>query len=238
MRYRVLATDYDGTIAEAGIVDDATVEALRRVRAAGLHAVLVTGRELSSLFNTFEHADVFDRVVAENGAVLYDPVRGSSETLAPAPPPAFVEALTRAQVPVSVGHSIVATVAPYEHIVLRTIRELGLEWHVIFNKDAVMALPAEVTKATGLACALRALGLTPENTLGVGDAENDHAFLRFSGMSVAVGNALASVKETVDVVTDASYGAGVRELIDRLLSGGLDEVVPDASKHLPTPARA
>jgi hypothetical protein len=182
MRYQAFATDYDGTIAHDGIVDEPTLDALRRVRAAGLKVLLVTGRELSSLFNTFSHAEVFDRIVAENGAVLYDPGAGSMQMLASPPPPALVEALERAQVPLWVGHSIVATVTPYEHEVLRAIHELRLEWHVIFNKDAVMALPSDVTKATGLAVALRTLNVTPEETVGVGDAENDHAFLRFSGI--------------------------------------------------------
>jgi hydroxymethylpyrimidine pyrophosphatase-like HAD family hydrolase len=121
--------------------------------------------------------------------------------------------------------------------VLSAIHELGLEWHVIFNKEAVMALPADVTKATGLAAALRVLNVLPEETVAVGDAENDHAFLRFSGLSVAVDNALDEVKALVDVITSRPRGEGVRELIDRLLSGGLDATAPDPAKHLPMTAR-
>ena len=73
MRYRALATDYDGTLAHDGRVDDVTVDALHRVRDAGLPLIMVTGRELTDLFNTFEHVEAFDRIVAENGAVLYNP---------------------------------------------------------------------------------------------------------------------------------------------------------------------
>jgi hydroxymethylpyrimidine pyrophosphatase-like HAD family hydrolase len=237
MRYRAFATDYDGTIAHDGIVDDPTVDALRRARAAGLRVLLVTGRELSSLFDTFAHASVFDGIVAENGAVLYEPATGSVQTLASPPPPALVEALERARVPLFVGRSIVATVTPHEHEVLRAIEELKLEWHVIFNKEAVMALPSDVTKATGLATALRTLNVLPEETVGVGDAENDQVFLRFSGISVAVDNALDEVKAAADVVTRGARGAGVRELNDRLLAGDLDAIVPDPNKHLPMPAR-
>ena len=40
-----------------------------------------------------------------------------------------------------------------------------------------MALPAEVTKATGLSAALDVLGIPSVETIGVGDAENDQAFL-------------------------------------------------------------
>ena len=134
--------------------------------------------------------------------------------------------LTDRRVPLSVGHVIVATVEPYQHVVLDAIRDLGLEWHVIFNKGAVMALPSAVTKATGLSPALTELGVSPLHTVGVGDAENDQAFLTLCGLSAAVANALPAVKQEVDLVMAGEQGAGVVELIDRLLTGRLDDVVP------------
>jgi hydroxymethylpyrimidine pyrophosphatase-like HAD family hydrolase len=224
MNFDVLATDYDGTIAHDGRVDDETVAALRRARDAGLKLLLVTGRELTDLSNTFQHTGLFDLVVAENGAVLFDPRTASVRLLAPAPPAAFVEWLTARNVPLSVGHSIVATVEPHEHEVLEAIHVLGLEWHIIFNKEWVMALPSGVTKATGLAPALEELGVSPERTVGIGDAENDQAFLAACGLAVAVSNALDSVKQSVDLVTSGARGAGVAECIDRLRRGELDNL--------------
>ena len=218
MKYDALATDYDGTLAHDGVVDEPTIAALVRARDAGLRLLMVTGRELSSLFNTFSRAELFDQIVAENGAVLYDPASKSVDVIAQSPPAELIERLAEKNVPLSVGHSIVATVEPYEHHVLSAIHDLGLEWHVIFNKGSVMALPADVTKATGLAATLAALGLAPERVVGVGDAENDQAFLRACGLAVAVANALPSVKEIAHLVTQAPRGAGVIELIDRLLS--------------------
>jgi hydroxymethylpyrimidine pyrophosphatase-like HAD family hydrolase len=231
MKYRALATDYDGTIAHDGRVDASTVDALRRVRAAGHKLIMVTGRELTDLFNTFEHIDAFDRIVAENGAVLYTPASKEVEVLAPAPPAPFLEALAQKEIPLSVGHCVVATIEPHEHAVLAAIHELGLEWHVIFNKGSVMALPAEVTKARGLTPALEVLGVSHRETIAVGDAENDQVFLRVCGLAVAVDNALAIVKDMADLVTAGARGAGVTELIDRWLSGGLDDVVPNPEKH-------
>jgi hydroxymethylpyrimidine pyrophosphatase-like HAD family hydrolase len=95
---------------------------------------------------------------------------------------------------------------------------------VIFNKGSVMALPADVTKATGLVPALDALGISRERTIGVGDAENDQAFLRACGVAVAVANALPSVKEMAHVVTRGARGAGVAELVDRVIAGELDDL--------------
>jgi hydroxymethylpyrimidine pyrophosphatase-like HAD family hydrolase len=222
MHYTALATDYDGTIAYEGTVDQSTLAALDRARRAGFTLLLVTGRELVDLFDTFPHCSMFQRVVAENGAVLYTPDSKAVRTLADAPPPSLLEALARQAVPVSVGRSIVATVEPHEHSVLTAIHDLGLEWHVIFNKGSVMALPADVTKATGLQAALEELGIACQHVVGIGDAENDQAFLRMCGLSVAVANALPSVKAGVHMVMPGERGTGVVELIDRLLAGDLD----------------
>src|SRR5690349_16871441 len=102
VRYRALATDFDGTIAHDGVVDPPTLAALERARAAGLSLLLVTGRELPDLFNTFEQVRLFDRIVAENGALLYTPVNGNVRQLAESPPALLVDRLTREGVPFSV----------------------------------------------------------------------------------------------------------------------------------------
>lgn len=221
MNYKAFATDFDGTIAHDGVVDSPTLGALERARDAGLSLLLVTGRELPDLFDTFSGVNLFDRIVAENGALMYTPATGAVRQLAPAPPVPLLNRLTQEGIPMSVGASIVATVEPHEHAVLAAIRDLGLAWHVIFNKGSVMALPSNVTKATGLGPALEDLAVAPEDTVAVGDAENDHAFLAMCGLKVAVANALPALKEMADVVTVGARGEGVVQLIDQLLAGAL-----------------
>src|SRR5688500_11038730 len=129
MRYQALATDFDGTIAHDGMVDGPTLDALDRLRAAGRKLILVTGRALIELLAVCPYCGRFDRIVAENGAILYRPATGEQRLIAPEPPPAFVDELRRRGVPISVGRSIVATVEPHEHQVLAAIRDLGIEWH-------------------------------------------------------------------------------------------------------------
>src|SRR5215207_3831834 len=164
MRYHVLATDYDGTIAHHGEVDAETLAGLRRLTASGRKLVLVTGRELEDLLRVFEHMELFELVVAENGAVLYRPADQSITPLAERPPDEFAAALRERGVdPLSVGHIIVATWEPNETAVLQTIRDLGLELEIIFNKGAVMVLPPGVNKASGLAAALHQIGISPHN---------------------------------------------------------------------------
>ncbi len=232
MRYHSLACDYDGTIAHNGRVDDETIAALGRLVDTGRRLILVTGRELQDLLTVCPHIGLFDRVVAENGAVVYCPATREEKLLGEPPPEPFVRALRKRGVsPVAVGRVIVATWKPHETTVLEVIRDLGLELHVTFNKDAVMVLPAGLSKATGLAEALRELGLSAHNVVGVGDAENDHAFLRLCECRIAVANALPMLKDAADLVTRGDEGAGVRELIERLLADDLRDLEPRLGRH-------
>ncbi|HEV3217108.1 MAG TPA: HAD family hydrolase [Vicinamibacterales bacterium] len=232
MWYHALACDYDGTIAHHGHVDDETIAALGRFRASGRKLILVTGRELPDLRTVCPNFDLFDRIVAENGAVVYSPATREEKLLGEPPPEPFVRALRERGVsPVTVGRVIVATWKPHEITVLEVIRDLGLELHVTFNKAAVMVLPAGLSKATGLAEALRELGLSPHNVAGVGDAENDHALLHLCECRVAVANALPTLKDSADLVTQHDEGAGVRELIERLLADDLRDLEPRLKRH-------
>jgi hydroxymethylpyrimidine pyrophosphatase-like HAD family hydrolase len=166
MRYIALACAYDGTLACDGHVDAETVAALERVRASGRQLLLVTGREVDDLRRVCPHTHLFDRIVAENGAVLFVPATGTARPLGERPPEEFIQVLQARDVrPISVGRVMVATWHPHEHTVLDTIRDLGLELHVIFNKGAVMVLPSGVNKATGLNAALADLGLSPHNVV-------------------------------------------------------------------------
>ena len=148
MKYIALATDCDGTLAHDGRVDQATIAALERFRQSGRKLILLTGRLLADLASIFSRLDLFDCVVAENGAVVYHPAMREKRTLVSPPEPAFLKRLIDHRVePLVVGDVIVATNTPNETIVVEVIRDLGLELQVIFNKGAVMVLG--LTKVPG-----------------------------------------------------------------------------------------
>jgi len=232
MRFHALACDYDGTLATDGRVPPAVVAALEELKRSGRTLILVTGRTLDDKLTSFPGLGLFSRVVLENGAALYRPATNELHPLARRPPDEFVDQLKRRGVePLHVGTVIVATRQPHETDVLDLIRTLGLELHVIFNKGAVMALPSGVNKATGLAAALRELGFSPHNVVGVGDAENDHALLEFCECAVAVADALPSLREKADWVTPSPAGDGVIDLARRLLVDDFAEVGPRLTRH-------
>jgi hydroxymethylpyrimidine pyrophosphatase-like HAD family hydrolase len=223
MRCRVLATDYDGTLALHGTLATPTRAALERLRASGRRIVMVTGRLVGDLRRVCPDLSPFDAVVAENGGVLYTPATGARRVLAAPPPTALVQRL-RSRVPdVSPGDVIIGLRRPHAALAAEIIHELGLELVLVYNVDAVMILPRGVTKGSGLAVALAGLGATAEETVAIGDAENDDALLASCGRRVAVANAVPALKEAADFVTAGENGAGVAELVDRILRGELDD---------------
>lgn len=225
MKHHVLATDYDGTLAHDGLVPESTVAALYRLRESGRKCILVTGRRLPPILELFPEVSVFDRVVAENGALMYDPHSGQETLLAKAPPEGFIETLrSRGVGGLEVGRCIVATWRPFDTICDEVIVQHQLDWQITFNKDAVMLLPRGINKASGLARALDSLGSSSLNAVAVGDAENDADMLRSCQVAVAVENALQTVKEMADLVMTGPRGAGVEELIERILEHGLGDL--------------
>ncbi len=232
MRYLALASDYDGTLAEHGTVRPSSIAALRRLAASGRKLVLVTGRQLDDLRSVFPQHDMFHRIVAENGALLYNPSTRESRPLGEPPSPGFIDALRKTGVsPLSIGASIVATVVPHDAAVLKVIRELGLEMQVIYNRENVMVLPSGVNKGTGVRAGLAELGLSPHNAIGVGDAENDHALLNVCECRVAVANAIPTLKERADFITSDPDGLGVEQLIDKILFDDLRSVRPRRPRY-------
>jgi len=234
MRYQLLASDYDGTLANQGLVSPEIVEKLRVLQATGRKIVLVTGREMKDLVLVFPEYKVFDYIVAENGAVIHHPATGEEKLLGRSPGADFVLELQRKGVhPLSVGKVIVATWVPHEQAVLDVIKASGSEYQVIFNKGAVMILPPGINKATGLLELLRQLRLSPHNCVGVGDAENDSSLLQVTEAAVAVNNALPALKGMADWVTSSGHGKGVAELIDAMINEDLSSLDERMTRHYP-----
>jgi hydroxymethylpyrimidine pyrophosphatase-like HAD family hydrolase len=218
MRFKAVAADYDRTLANDGQVSKKTLKMLVGVRESGRKLILITGREIESLGSVCPDLSFFDLIVAENGALLYWPSTGEEKPLCKIASAEFVEALKRSGAnPLSVGRCVVATVRPYEVAAHEAARRLSLDLQVIFNRESVMVLPAGVDKGTGFRAALAELHLPSESVLGIGDGENDYAFLNFCGFSVAVANAIPRLKEQVHMVTSGKNGTGVVEVLQKLL---------------------
>jgi HAD superfamily hydrolase (TIGR01484 family) len=227
MRYLALATDYDGTIANQGRVPETVIKSLKELQVSGRKLILITGRLIPNLIEFFPEHEIFDLIVGENGAIVYDPKTKKQICICEGASQVLIDELQARRVdPISVGNAIVATWEPHDTTILESIRDLGLEMQIIFNKGAVMILPSGINKGAGLKTALEMLKISTHNTVGMGDAENDHAFLEACEFSVAVQNALPALKDRADITTKNDHGEGVIELVQQLIEDDLAKLSP------------
>ena len=216
MKFSALALDYDGTIALDGRLDPTVREAVSDARQRGIAVILVTGRRLSDLRRVAGDLTCFDVIVAENGAVLDFPASGRHVTISHPPSPAFLLELTRAGVPFAVGETIMETDAGQAATVLDVLRRLEQPLILAFNRGRLMVLPQAVAKSSGLRQALLALRLSIHNTVGIGDAENDHDLIDACEVGVAVAWGSPALRAVADEVIQGTGPAAVADYIRRV----------------------
>ncbi|NTW98315.1 MAG: HAD hydrolase family protein, partial [Oscillochloris sp.] len=219
MHLSILASDLDGTLAEDGHVAPETWDALRAAKAAHLTLILVTGRTLGSFTPEGPFAELFDAIVAEDGAVVYFPHQDVVVLPFGRLPATLLERIDALHLPLEHGMALIATHVPFDEPILVALRACGGGATVEYNRGAVMLLPLGATKGTGLAYALRELGLSERNVVACGDAENDRSLLAQAELAVVVDNATPAIKELADVVLPEPAGAGMRGLIRDLIAG-------------------
>ena len=227
MRYVVLATDYDGTLAHDALVPDGALESLKRVRQSGRKLILVTGRELPHLESVFPHLGLFDRVGAENGALLHNPATKETRLLAPSPSPTLMDRLRVANLPgLSVGQVTIALWRPPgdgrprsdsrsrtrnpDHLQQRGCHAVSRPASNRRRADRWSPSSSFASPAT-----TSSLWVTPKTIM---------PFLRCSECAVAVANAIPSLKRKADLVTQAARGDGVTELVEHLIRTDLNDV--------------
>lgn len=218
--FHAVAVDYDGTLTRSPRPTREVLEAVATVRDSGYRVVLVTGRILSELRSDFPDVDQhFDCIVGENGAVLSS--RHGTRVLAPSVDTALEYDLRTQGIPVRRGEVLLATNSIHDEFVTSVIDRLGLECQIVRNRGALMVLPAGVNKGSGLSEALADLGISLHNTVGIGDAENDHSLLDVCEIGVAVGDAVPSLRARADLVLTGEDGLAVRAFLAGPFLAGL-----------------
>ncbi|MGO9119253.1 MAG: HAD hydrolase family protein [Desulfomonilaceae bacterium] len=221
----MLALDFDNTIAVNDRLDHDVAAALHEARGGGVMRVLVTGRILSDLQALLPSPDLFDAIVAENGAVLQLAPDPHLIALGGGPDAALVAEFSRRGIAHRCGICIVEAAAAASHDVLTTVQTLGLAYSISFNRDRLMVLPQGITKAEGLREAVWRLGASLHNALAIGDAENDQPLLDACEVGVAVEWGSEALKRRADQVIQGGGPAAVAAFIRHLFATGT--VPPD-----------
>ena len=78
----------------------------------------------------------------------------------------------------------------------------------------------EATKGDGLKCIQDFYGITKEETLAIGDHNNDLELLMSGGVKVAMGNATEQLKSLADFVTDTVENDGFIKAVEKFVKEG------------------
>lgn len=209
MFFKALAFDFDGTLASDDRIGPGVREALEHARQAGLRLILVTGRTFFELSRVCDCLEFFEAVVAENGAVLYYPGSAMIRDQGPPPPNRLLAELDRRGILYQVGRVIVGAARGDEAAIREALAVVGVNRDPVYNRSALMLLPAGVSKGTGVQSALRFLGLSFHDVLAFGDAENDLPFFEACGWCACPADGMPVVKERADWIFPGENGAAV-----------------------------
>lgn len=217
-----LALDIDGTLTrpDAESIDPRVFDPLREWPAP---VVLATGKAFPYPVALCHFAGIPERVVAENGGIVYVgreiTVVGNAEAARE-----VIDAYRAA------GHSLgwegadtinrwretevaVARSQPYEPLA-ELAAEHGLE--VVDTGYAYHVKDPSVTKGGGLVRAAAALDLDPDSFVAIGDSENDASLFEQVGRSFAVANADDTAITAADERLDGTAADGTLSVLDRL----------------------
>ena len=229
MKLAAIAVDYDGTLTTNGRLSRDAVDAIGYARAQGIKMLLVTGRRLAHLEDDTDLA-MFDAVVAENGAVLEFPSTGRHVVLAHLSAPAFIDALAARGLPFVRGECVIETDASLAPAVLEAVRSLEQPFILAFNRSRMMVLPPGVAKSTGLRQALFELRTSFHNTVGIGNAENDHDLLEACELGLAVEWGSTALKAVADDIVRGRGPEAVAACI-RQIAGGARLPLGRSDRH-------
>lgn len=251
MKIQAIVLDFDASFADdQGVADDPrTWAAVRRLREAGVRVVLNTGRDLPYLVGPtgvvcWERLALFDMVIAEDGAVAWDPAQNRVHLLGEPISPLFLDALRathrhpdpeRRIDPAQLwpGLASLGMMRDKLHVATDVLRRKNaylvrkgiapISVQPILNNASVTWVQPGIDKGTGMLWALDRLGVDPRRTVALGDGENDIAFLRLAGVAAPVANAIPELRALPNAVrVRGKAAAGFREVARRILSGEFD----------------
>ena len=81
----------------------------------------------------------------------------------------------------------------------------------------VEGIPSNVSKGHALARWASHLGISLEETIGIGDNDNDLELVKRAGLGVAMGNASPAVKAAADYIAPPVDEEGVVEVIEKFV---------------------
>jgi hypothetical protein len=139
---------------------------------------------------------------------------------APPPSPRLLAELDRRGIAYQLGRVIVDTARADEAQVREALEAAAARRQLIYNRAALMLLPAGLSKGTGVRQVFQELGLSPHDVLALGDAENDLDLFDACGWAGCPENAVPELRARADWTFPGIDGEGIARAIDGPILGG------------------
>jgi hypothetical protein len=222
LKEKIFAVDIDGTITENGLgkINLDALEALRYMIDLGHKVVLVSGRSSVEGYVLSVFGGLTRIAVGENGGAITlgpsdhkllgskDECLKAFESLKSIMPeirekpvfPRMTEIVLERNFDVEAAKKI--------------IKESGMSVELSDSQYAVHINSKGINKGRGFSEVLTMLSTSPTDVIAIGDSETDVPLFKIAGQSIALGNAIESVKSQASMTVSGKAGDGVIEALE------------------------
>jgi len=221
--------DVDGTLLDRDGFHDELVSLARRVDREVMPVSLASGRTLPNVTPIMQAIGTSGFIVAENGGMVWDSIRGheirslsdgsrareAAEWLA-----TKIEGLDPSGIESNRWRETEWCLSETDSFELMKSLIADSEWsdlEVVSTGFAVHIASPGLNKSLGLSIALEQRGIDPKRVIACGDAPNDLPMFDLVGFSVAVSDHYPEVVSSADTITEQMGKSGSIELLKVLL---------------------
>lgn len=209
--------DLDGTLTKGG-EDRITTELrsmLAQFKKTGWLLILATGRDKKYLESRDDLRSLFDGWVCEAGASIYVISTNEYKILVNDRWLQFINEIKKLECVILKENTVNLLSRECIEKVDEVASKLGVEYKVLNNKGALLLLPSDIDKSTGLRELLRLLDFQGF-LVAVGDSEIDIEMLKNADFKASPSNADQAVREIVDYLSSRENGEGVIDILENL----------------------
>jgi phosphoglycolate phosphatase (TIGR01487 family) len=218
MPIKLFISDFDRTLTDEILeVDGECMNHLKILKERGIKVATVSGRRHSVMKIFYErYSDAVDCFVSENGCIGY--LDGKKRILSKNEKmKEIMEYLRSDAIPYKIGEIVISVPTMY-HLKIDKLISVHQNLRVIKNIDSFMILPKDASKGTGIRWLQSSLGISKDETVCIGDGENDIIMRDFCSFLGAPANAVDEMKKKADYVCKNHYSKGTIEFIEKVLS--------------------
>jgi phosphoglycolate phosphatase (TIGR01487 family) len=215
---KALVCDVDGTITDREKkIQTLGIECLRQVQDRGLIVMIASGNVLPVAYGLSQFIGLRSPVIAENGGVVSYEEKIYELHSHELPEKAFlrVQEVIPGVERLFTDNWRRTEVALKRSTDLDKVRMALAGWPVEIEATgfAIHLMEKGHGKMSGIRKACDILGISPEDVLAIGDADNDVGMLRGCGMSATVGNASPDAKKAARFEARRHHSEGVQEAL-------------------------